>query len=39
MLLMKMRIIDVRNQEGERQGISASEERGDDLNLGFAAEI
>lgn len=38
MLLMKMRIIDVQNQKGERQGICASEEKGD-LNLGFAAEI
>lgn len=35
---MKMRIIDVQSQEGERQGMCASEERGY-LNLGFAAEI
>lgn len=28
MLLMKMRIIDVQNQEGERRGIRGSEETG-----------
>lgn len=37
MLLMKMCIIDVQSQEGERQGICVSAERGH-LCLGFAAE-